>query len=43
MGKSGTKALATTGGAENVAFEVSADGFLDFTESNPFGDPSDNY
>ena len=29
--------------AENVAFEVAADGFLDFTESNPFGDPSDNY
>jgi len=28
---------------ENVAFEVSADGFLDFTETNPFGDPSDNY
>tara|TARA_R100000231_G_scaffold23766_1_gene22245 strand:+ start:902 stop:1855 length:954 start_codon:yes stop_codon:yes gene_type:complete len=29
--------------AENVAFEVAADGFLDFTEANPFGDPSDNY
>lgn len=28
--------------AENVAFEVESDGFLDFTESNPFGDPSDN-
>ena len=29
--------------AENVAFEVAADGFLDFTEANPFGDPSDNF
>ena len=29
--------------SENVAFEVSADGFLDFTEANPFGDPSDTY
>ena len=29
--------------AQNVDFEVSADGILDFTESNPFGDPSDNY
>ena len=28
---------------ENVAFEVAADGFLDFTEANPFGDPSDTY
>ena len=28
---------------ENVAFEVAADGFLDFTEANPFGDPSDNF
>jgi hypothetical protein len=31
------------GGAENVDFELSADSFLDFTESNPFGDPSDTY
>jgi len=29
--------------SQNVDFEVSADGILDFTESNPFGDPSDNY
>ena len=29
--------------ADNVSFEVDADGFLDFTESNPFGDPSDSY
>lgn len=33
----------TGSNSENVAFEVTADGFLDFTESNPFGDPSDNY
>lgn len=26
--------------AQNVAFEVEADNFIDFTESNPFGDPS---
>ena len=25
--------------AQNVAFEVEADNFIDFTESNPFGDP----
>ena len=35
--------MPSDGGAENVAFEVSADSFLDFTESNPFGDPSENY
>lgn len=27
----------------NLTFEVEADGFLDFTESNPFGDASENY
>ena len=27
----------------NVAFELEADNFLDFTESNPFGDPSETY
>jgi len=31
------------GGAGNVAFEIDADSFLDFTEANPFGDPSENY
>ena len=31
------------GGGENIEFELNADSFLDFTESNPFGDPSDNY
>ena len=29
--------------ASNITFEVEADGFLDFTETNPFGDPSDTY
>jgi len=29
------------GGASNNAFELEADGFLDFTENNPFGDPSE--
>lgn len=27
----------------NVSFELEADSFLDFTESNPFGDPSETY
>lgn len=27
----------------SLQFEIDADGFLDFTENNPFGDPSDNY
>ncbi len=29
--------------AENIAFELAGDTFLDFTESNPFGDPSETY
>lgn len=29
--------------AQNVDFELSADGFLDFSEANPFGDPSETY
>ena len=29
--------------AENYAFEIEADGFLDFTETNPFGDASETY
>lgn len=33
----------TDGAAENVALETFADNFLDFTESNPFGDPSETY
>ena len=31
------------GGANNNNFEIEGDGFLDFTESNPFGDPSETY
>tara|TARA_Y100001972_G_scaffold89666_1_gene109733 strand:- start:1480 stop:2427 length:948 start_codon:yes stop_codon:yes gene_type:complete len=29
--------------AQNIDFELSADGFLDFSEVNPFGDPSETY
>ena len=29
--------------AQNVAFETLGDNFIDFTESNPFGDPSETY
>jgi hypothetical protein len=39
----GTFVDPADGGAENVEFELSADSFLDFTEANPFGDPSDTY
>ena len=28
---------------QNVEFELEADEFLDFTETNPFGDPSETY
>ena len=31
------------GAAQNVAFETLSDNFIDFTESNPFGDPSETY
>ena len=43
IGDNSENVMPSDGGAENVAFEVSADGFLDFSEANPFGDPSDNY
>ena len=43
IGDNSENVFPSDGGAENVAFEVSADGFLDFTEANPFGDPSDNF
>ena len=33
--------FASDGGASNNAFEADADGFLDFSENNPFGDPSE--
>ena len=29
--------------AQNVVFETIGDNFIDFTESNPFGDPSETY
>ena len=38
-----TETFTTDGAAENVAIELEADSFIDFTESNPFGDPSDTY
>ena len=31
------------GGSDNLDFELSGDSILDFTESNPFGDPSETY
>jgi len=37
------EAWAADGGAQNVDFEIDADGFIDFSESNPFGDPSETY
>jgi len=43
IGDNSENVFPSDGGADNVAFEVAADGFLDFTESNPFGDPSENY
>lgn len=29
--------------AQNIEFEIDADGFIDFSEANPFGDPSETY
>ena len=36
-------AWATDEIAQNIDFELDADGFMDFSESNPFGDPSETY
>lgn len=36
-------AWATDEAAQNIDFELDADGFIDFSESNPFGDPSETY
>lgn len=33
--------MPTDGQAQNTAFEIDADAYLDFTELNPFGDPSE--
>jgi len=38
-----TNTFANDGNAQNVAFEISGDSFIDFSESNPFGDPSETY
>ena len=38
-----TQSFALDNAAQNYNFEIEADGFLDFTESNPFGDPSETY
>ena len=43
IGDNSTFVDPTDSQGENVAFEIAADGFLDFTEANPFGDPSDTY
>lgn len=37
------QAWKSDGGSENIAIETFADGFIDFSESNPFGDPSETY
>jgi len=29
--------------SQNIDFELDADGFIDFSEANPFGDPSETY
>ena len=36
-------AWAADEAAQNIDFELEADGFIDFSESNPFGDPSETY
>jgi len=37
------QAWATDEAAQNIDFELDADVFIDFSESNPFGDPSETY
>ena len=37
------RVMVTDDGSQNLDFEVSADNFIDFSESNPFGDPSETY
>ena len=37
------QAWASDEAAQNIDFELAADGFIDFSESNPFGDPSETY
>ncbi len=38
-----TQTFDTDGASQNVDFENFADGFIDFSETNPFGDPSETY
>ena len=38
-----TQTFDTDGGSQNVDFENFADGFIDFSETNPFGDPSETF
>ena len=38
-----THTFDTDGASQNVDFENFADGFIDFSETNPFGDPSETY
>jgi hypothetical protein len=33
--------FASDSQAKNVQFEIEGDNFIDFSESNPFGDPSE--
>lgn len=37
------RVFSTDAAAQNMDFEIEADGFIDFSEANPFGDPSETY
>lgn len=43
IGDNSENVLPQDGAAQNVTFETLGDNFIDFTESNPFGDPSESY
>jgi|TARA_B100001093_G_scaffold440986_1_gene441835 hypothetical protein len=43
IGDNSENVMPQDGAAQNVAFETLGDNFIDFTESNPFGDPSETY
>jgi len=36
-----TNTFASDSQAKNVQLEIAGDNFIDFSESNPFGDPSE--
>jgi hypothetical protein len=38
-----SESFASDSQSQNYGFEIEADGFLDFTETNPFGDASETY